>query len=127
MDGGSGSPWETLGGGIDIPFQGGSWNITYRNNGNQPTTRDRVGDVYGKLQEEYFTSAPTKKHDFTDEYGRYRKGPASVVPKTPVAGVKPPEFKQKVLHVVDMAGNWSNDPDVVLEVLRRTADKWGIQ
>lgn len=58
---------------------------------NQLTARDHVSMIYDKLRED-FASGLTKQH-FLDEFGGYRKGPASVITKVLVAGVKSPELK----------------------------------
>lgn len=44
--------------------------------------------------------------------------------KALAAGVKLPEFEQKVLHMVEMAGDRRSDPDMVFNVLRRATDEW---
>lgn len=48
---------------------------------------------------------------------------ASVVTKALVAGKSSLELKQKVLHVVDMAGDWRNDPDMGFDSSRRVANE----
>lgn len=60
-------------------------------------------------------SGPTKQR-FQAKYGQYRKGPASAITKTLVAEVNISEFKQKVLHMFDMAGDRRNNPDSVAVV-----------
>lgn len=34
------------------------------------------------------------------------------------------ELKRKVLHMVNVARDWRNDPDMVFDVLCRAADEW---
>lgn len=90
--------------------------------GNQPTARDRVNVIYGTM-EKCVASGPTKQ-DFDDEREPYKKGPVSVVTEELVAGVKPSESEHKFVYMIDVSGDWKNDLDVGLDVLRHAADEW---
>ena len=90
--------------------------------GNEPEAMDRVDAVFGKL-EEYFATGPAEKL-FRDDQGCYRKGPASMITKALVDGVKPPELKRKVINMLSLSENWKDNPDVVFGVLRTAAHAW---
>lgn len=40
-----------------------------------------------------------------------------------MVGVEPPEFKQECMHMVDMVGDWRNDPDMGFDVLHCAEDE----
>lgn len=88
---------------------------------NQPIPRGRVDALHRKHQE-YCASGLTK-HLFQDEYARCIEELASDFSNALEAGLTPSEFKQKAVHVVNMAEDLRNGRDMTFDVLRRAADE----
>ena len=89
---------------------------------NQRTARDRVDAMFVNL-EEYFGTGPAQKL-FKDEWGQYKKGPASIITNAMVAGLKPPEFKTKVIDTPGVTEGWKENPDATFAVLYQAAHDW---
>lgn len=70
----------------------------------QSAARNRVDAIMEKCKNTLLVG-PRNNIVKTRMDGRYGIGPTSVITKALVAGVKLPEFNQKVLRMVDMAGD----------------------
>ena len=90
--------------------------------GNESTAADRVDAVQSRL-ETYFEN-PSAERVFRDTNLQYKKGPAAIISKAFVAGLKPPEFKIQVQHQLDMRSGWKDKPDDVFDVVRAAAVEW---
>ena len=89
--------------------------------GNERTATDRVDAAQSRL-ETYFEN-PSVERVFRDKT-QYKKGPASIISKSLVDGLRPPEFKVKVQHELDMRSGWKDKPDDVFDVVRAAALDW---
>jgi len=90
--------------------------------GSAPTALERVDGVLGEL-EAYFEN-PSASAVFRDSHGKYLSGPARIITRSFVAGLKPREFKSKIEGVLDMRAGWKTDPDQLFDIAREAAIAW---
>ena len=87
------------------------------------TVLEKVEPIFGNL-ETYFSENPNVERIYRSSNGKFIPGPAAVITKALVEGLKPPEF-QRVVHArLQHENNWKADPYKVNEILLEEAQAW---
>eukprot|EP00903_Cladosiphon_okamuranus_P005945 g5874.t1 len=90
--------------------------------GSENTAEDRA-DAIIPLLETFFENRSAESV-FREPDGSYKRGPARVITRSLVDGLKPAGFKDKVERELDILEGWKSDPDLVFEVVLSAATSW---
>ena len=87
------------------------------------TLLERVEPIMSNL-ENFFDNYPNFETVYRGSDGKYHPGPAEIIAKALVEGLAPEKFRQDVKVKLQRAGNWKNDPDLVMDTVVAEAKEW---
>ena len=74
--------------------------------------------------EKVFANNPNFETVYHGSDGKYHPGPAEKITKALVEGLAPEKFRQDVKVMLQHAGNWKVDPDLVMDTVVAEAREW---
>eukprot|EP00903_Cladosiphon_okamuranus_P021853 g20089.t1 len=90
--------------------------------GSENTAEDRTDAIIARL--ETFFENRSAESVFREPDGSYKRGPARVITRSLVDGLKPAGLKDKVERELDILEGCKSDPDLVFEVVLSAATSW---
>ena len=87
------------------------------------TLLERVEPIMSNL-EKFFDNHPNFETVYRGSDGNYHPGPAEIITKAMVEGLAPERFRQDVKIKLQHAGNWKNDPELVMDTVVAEAKEW---
>eukprot|EP00903_Cladosiphon_okamuranus_P017345 g15980.t1 len=90
--------------------------------GSENTAEDRTDAIIARM--ETFFENRSAESVFRERDGSYKRGPARVITRSLVDGLKPAGFKDKVMRELDILEGWKSDPELLFEVVLSAATAW---
>ena len=87
------------------------------------TLLERVEPILSNM-EKFFANNPNFETVYRGSDGKYHPGPAEIMTKALVDGLAPETFLQDVKVMLQHAGNWKVDPDLVMDTVLAEAKEW---